>query len=353
MSSDYGYINARVKAMKSRLLARETLYELLGARDLAVLADILGSTDYSRDLQEALTHGSGLPALEEGFRRNLCRTTAKLLEIADGEPGELLEVIIERWDLENIKAVLRGKHNRLSKEEILSSIVPAGRLDEVRVSELAGAEDAKAVADMLATWHSPFARALTRALPAYLQDNDLPATELALDRFYFMAGLETVSTGDGNAAVVRGVLQEQLDAVNLRTVLRLRGVTLEEERLKGYWVGEGGRITAGKFVALSRIENISQALDRAHLSVQLSEKPGDEAALENALSRALSFKHAKLFWGDPLRINVPIGYLWMKTIEVTNLRLIARGKAYGLAQLEIERELLLFLRFSNHGDPSF
>jgi V/A-type H+-transporting ATPase subunit C len=154
--------------------------------------------------------------------------------------------------------------------------------------------------------------------------------------------LETVSTGDSNAAIVRGVLQEQLDAVNLRTALRLRWVPLEEERLKGYWVGEGGRITEGKFVALSRIEGISQALDQAHLSVQLSEKPEDEAALENALSRALSLKHAKLFWGDPLRINVPIGYLWMKTIEVTNLRLIARGKAYGLAQPEIERELLLF-----------
>jgi vacuolar-type H+-ATPase subunit C/Vma6 len=51
-------------------------------------------------------------------------------------------------------------------------------------------------------------------------------------------------------------------------------------------------------------------------------------------------KVARLFRGDPLMINIPIGYLWMKTIEVTNLRLIARGKAFGIAQPEIEQELL-------------
>ena len=43
---------------------------------------------------------------------------------------------------------------------------------------------------MLSTWHSPFARPLTRALPAYLQDSRLGDLELALDRFYFASGLE-------------------------------------------------------------------------------------------------------------------------------------------------------------------
>lgn len=341
MSSDYGYINARVRAMKSRLLSRETLYELLAARDLAAFADTLGSTDFGKDLGEAFSRASGLSAVEESLRRNLCRTSAKLLTFADGRAGELLGVILERWDLENIKAVLRGKHTRLSKSDILSGVVPAGRLDEARISELAEAEDAKAVADMLATWHSPFARPLTKALSAYAQDNSLANLELALDRFYVSAGLETVKKGDRNAALIRGILKGQIDVLNLGTALRLRGEALEEGPLVSYWMPGGEKILERNFLALARAESFIQALALAPPSLHLLEKPEDEAAFERALFRAFALRCARLYRGDPLAINIPVGYLGMKTIEVTNLRLIARGKAYGLSQAELEKELLL------------
>ena len=367
MSSDYGYINARVRAMKSRLLSRETLYELLAARDLTAFADALGSTDFSKDMGEAFSRAPrpapdlsgpalglsgppgplGLSAVEEGLRRNLCRISAKILSFADGRAGELLGVILERWDLENIKAVLRGKHTRLSKSDILSGVVPAGRLDEARISELAEAEDAKAVADMLAAWRSPFARPLTKALSAYAQDNNLANLELALDRFYVSAGLETVrgrGKGDRNAAKIRGILKEQVDVLNLGTALRLRGEALEESLLVSFWVPGGERILERHFLALARAESFIQALALTPPSLHLLEKPGgrgDEAAFERALSRAFALRCARLYRGDPLAINIPVGYLWMKTLEVANLRLIARGKAFGLSRPELEAELLL------------
>jgi V/A-type H+-transporting ATPase subunit C len=364
MSSDYGYINARVKAMKSRLLSRERLYELLAARDLTAFADTLGSTDFGKDLGEAFSRAPrpalglsgtpgplGLSAVEEGLRRNLCRTSAKLLSFADGRAGELLGVIVERWDLENIKAVLRGKHTRLSKPDILSGVVPAGRLDEARISELAEAEDAKAVADMLATWRSPFARPLTKALSAYAEDNSLANLELALDRFYVSAGLETVKKGDRNAVLIRGILKEQVDVLNLGTALRLRGEALEESPLLSYWVPGGEKILERHFLALARAESFTQALALTPPSLHLLEKPGgpespragrgDEADFERALSRAFALRCARLYRGDPLAINIPVGYLGMKTLEVANLRLIARGKAFGLSRPELEAELLL------------
>jgi V/A-type H+-transporting ATPase subunit C len=341
MSSDYGYINARVRAMKSRLLPRETLFDLLSAPDLAALGGALGGTAYGKELSEAQSHAAGLAAVEEGLRRNLCQATAKLQEIMDGRPGELFDILLGRWDLENIKAVLRGKHRELAKDAILTGVLPAGRLEEGRLTELAGAEDLKAVADMLATWHSPFARPLTRALPAYLQNNRLADLELALDRFYFASGLEATRKGDGNTAVVRDLLKEETDLVNLRTALRLRGEALEEQTLVGYWMAEGNWLSERRFVALARAESFSQALDQASLAFSLPERPGNEAELENALARALAKGRAGLYRGDPLSIRIPLGYLWMKANEVTNLRLIARGKAYGLARDEIEKELLL------------
>lgn len=277
--------------MKSRLLPRETLYDLLSTPDLSALGGALGGTAYGKELSEAQSHTAGLAAVEEGLRRNLCRATAKLGEIMDGRPGELFDILLGRWDLENIKAVLRGKHRGLPKSEIQAGVLPAGRLEESRLSELAGAEDLKAVADMLATWRSPFARPLTRALPAYLQANRLADLELALDRFYFAAGLEATRKGDGNTAVVRDLLKEETDSVNLRTAFRLRGEALEEETLKGYWVAEGNWLSERWFVALARGRKLltglrpsllclllaGEARERSRAGERLGQSPGPGA----------------------------------------------------------------------------
>jgi V/A-type H+-transporting ATPase subunit C len=54
------------------------------------------------------------------------------------------------------------------------------------------------------------------------------------------------------------------------------------------------------------------------------------------MRRALS-----LGTGDPLGVGVSIAYLWAKQNEITNLRIIVKGKAVGMPVDRVRRELIL------------
>jgi V/A-type H+-transporting ATPase subunit C len=62
-----------------------------------------------------------------------------------------------------------------------------------------------------------------------------------------------------------------------------------------------------------------------------------ERALEDYLMRrALGFGR-----GDPLGVGVSIAYLWAKQNEITNLRIVVKGKAVGMPVERVRGELIL------------
>lgn len=341
MSQDYAYINARIKAWKSKLLKRETIYECIGAVDIKTLEGILVSTPYGKGIQEAKSHGKeGLRGLEEGFRRHLCDTTRKLLEITSGKPKTLLGVLISKWDLFNIKTVLRGMKNKTKSEEILNATVPAGNLDFTRISELAKCEDIQAVADTLSTWHSQWAFPIRKSLPQYQKDEKLENLEYVLDRFYVSSSLATILDGDNNAEFVRSLFKTEIDLLNLRTAMRVREENLPREKIKELFIGDGEKINEKIFVALCNAESFEEMLKIIPSSFKKRMASGDESRLESDFFVDAAIKFSKFYFGDPLMINVPLGFLWMKSIEVINLRVIARGITFGITREEIEREII-------------
>jgi len=47
-----------------------------------------------------------------------------------------------------------------------------------------------------------------------------------------------------------------------------------------------------------------------------------------------------MFRGDPLGVGVPLGLLWRKYNEYLNLRLVLRGRQFGMPAAAIREELL-------------
>ena len=50
---------------------------------------------------------------------------------------------------------------------------------------------------------------------------------------------------------------------------------------------------------------------------------------------------ARLYLGDPLGIDIVVGYLTLKYNEVVNLRLIARSKLLGLPRDLVRKEMVV------------
>ncbi|MDR7561693.1 MAG: V-type ATPase subunit [Armatimonadota bacterium] len=338
---DFPYINARVRAMHSRLLDSAHLEELLAIPTLEEFVTALAQTPYGPHLQEALTRYAGLRAVDEALARNFHQATTRILSFADGRARELIEVVLMRWDVANLRAILRGKHAGRPAEAIIGALLPAGALSEVALRELAAAADVPGVVGALSAQEHPLAPALAEGLADYRERGDLLVLELRLDRFYAAYGLRRAAGRGHSAAVLRRVLQAEIDATNVKTALKLQQASLGPDERARFYIPGGRLVDERLFLALSDPATADQGLAGLRLQGFPVRGPvGDLAAFERDLDLALLRVQAGLYRGDPLEIDIVIGYLAQKYNEVVNLRLIARGKALGIPRERVRQEMV-------------
>lgn len=337
---DFAYINARVKMMKARLLPPQRLEELLQAPDLQAVIQALAETPYNVHLQEALTRFAGVRAVDEALAQNFYQTARRILSFADGSPRRQIEVILLRYDLQNIRAIVRGRHTGRSDEEILGTLYPGGMLSEARLRELLQQTDLRAMADTLVTWMHPLGRALREGIGAAQRSGSLIDVEIALDRAYAQYGLRAAGGEADGETTFRRFLSAAITGTNVKTALKLRGMReLPREERQRFFI-EGGALSLERFLALADPQ--SSIAEVAALRVLGVELTGAESPLEmeRAIDRAFQRKAAQLYLGDPLGLDVVIGYLTRKAAEVSNLRVIAHAKVLGLSPDVARQEIV-------------
>lgn len=338
---DFSYINARVKVMKSHLLPPNRVLEFLGAQDLEAFIQALSDTPYNMELQEALSRFQGARAVDEALAQNFYHATRRILSFADGSPRLQIEVVLLRYDLQNIRAIVRGRHTGKSEEEILATLYPGGLLSEVKLRELLQQPDLRAIADTLVTWMHPLGRAVRQGVEAAQRSESLLDIEIALDRAYAQFGLRVADGEGGGEATFRRFLQAQITATNVKTALKLRRMRDlgREERARFYILG--GAVSLDRFLALADpMSSISEIAGLPLLGAQLT---GTESLLEmeRAIDRAFQRMAAQMYLADPLAIGVVIGYLTRKAAEVSNLRVIAHAKLLGLSEDAARQEIVV------------
>ena len=205
---DYGYANARIRGMKSRLLDRKTMDELAAKPDVNALIAELEKTPYREDIADASTRYGGIKCVEYALRRNYTRTFRKIMRIVKGEPAETyVRIFLDRWDIQNVKTILRGKSFHIPQDEVFECLVPAGDLDDVTLGEMIKQPDVKAVIDLLATWHVPYAEAAHPALQGvHRRAQPDRARERAGTGSTTGKGLEAVQREDYDESLVRDML---------------------------------------------------------------------------------------------------------------------------------------------------
>lgn len=342
---DYGYLNARIRAMNGELFQEAVLLDLLAQAELTQMTDSLLSSPYGEDLSLALTEGDGLGAIERALRRNLQRTFRKTLRMCSGEPYRLTSILLSNWDVFNIKTVLRGKQRDLPQEEILSALIPIGELDEAKLSELTRQDHVKAVVDTLATWGSPFATPLTQAFPEYLEKRQLSILEKTLDEFYFKWALSQTAHEAENEQLVRTIIREQIDYLNVVSALK---IVSGREKVKAVFI-PGGFLSLSFLNSLCQCKSPGEVLDILGKTglvppwekelLAWKEQP-QTSDIQRLIEASFMQKWAGMIRKDPLSISIILGFLGRKFNEFVNLRIIARGKAHGVPVDTIRGELV-------------
>src|SRR3972149_4199870 len=101
---DYAYINARIRSMEGDLLNEGQLRDILSFRELSAAAGYLKKTTYGFYFSEWV-EGPLIYTMDTTFRTSLSVSMKKILSFFKGDDSTLIDILLSRWDLFNIKAV--------------------------------------------------------------------------------------------------------------------------------------------------------------------------------------------------------------------------------------------------------
>lgn len=337
--SRYAYGNARVHAMRVKLFPKETYAKLL-AMDLPEIARFIEESEYKAEVDELARLYTGIDLVEFATHLNLARTFRKLIDMTTGEPHDLIVEYLRRWDIWDIKTILRGKAYGASDEEISRILVPSGELT---------------LEDLQALVRKPSVEEVVSGLKGtvyykVIKDIDYAESSMKvedeLDKFYYARMVDLVSRIAGSSLYLK-VIQMEIDVANLKTLFRLKSAGISGSRVLPYIIPSGLYLTDKDIEKLAEapfdefVEMLSKYRYWGAISDIVTERMESLSQIELRLNKYLSEHAWRIATYNPLTVLPMLGYMFSKDAEVDNIQAIVRGKEAGLSQETIKSHLVL------------
>jgi V/A-type H+-transporting ATPase subunit C len=334
----FAYFNARVLAMRGKLLPKETYNKFL-QMDIPEIARFLGETEYRVEIEQLGKRYRGVDLVEYSINRNLAKTFHGLIKKAQGELQELLVDFMKYYDLENVTIVLRGKLSSIPEEEMREALIPAGVLTDTELNRLIEATYEETL-EMLP--RMGFGNAVE-----WLRDKPLPEVEDLLIRDYYATLLENTAGGSKNMELFNEFVRIDIDFMNLINFLRLKRDDETPAKVMEYMM-EGGMVLPMKKLRNLAAMEMDEVLTTVEGLKYFRESPGALTGAKDSLTALeaslLKFQldHAvRVGRQDPLSISVVLSYFLAKKVEVANIRNIVRGKEGELPTELIRKQLVV------------
>jgi V/A-type H+-transporting ATPase subunit C len=341
-SGNYPYVCARVKAKKKWLLSSDVYLRYL-QMDIPQIARSIGEGQYAEEILELGAKLSGVDLIEMATRNNLAKVFTQIYEFSEGHLREMISRYLDRWDVWNIKSILRGKFSGSTNEEIWETVVPAGSFRTKFLEELLELETVEEIVNGLEG--TIYWEALKEVEDRVEASRTMAPFEDALTHRYYSYLLEVIPPTIEPNVRFRRHIQREIDTLNLKTLLRVRYIQCE---IEGEVFVEGGlEIAADDLNEMIDMPNEQleaklkgtsfQTVVSPHIK-EIEEKGLGDAmrALEKSLiRRATKYSHI-----HPLSILPVLDYFSRKEREVENIRIIARGKSAGLSN-DVIKEMLV------------
>ncbi len=340
---NYAYTVARVKAKKSSLL-KEDAYSKMLMMSLPEISRFISESGYQKEITELTGKYSGVDLIEHATYTNMARLFRGILESSEGELRDMIASDLERWDIWNLKVVLRGRSFGLSNENIKEDLVPAGSLDEAHLDRLMAAETDEEILALYSKFEEiPFPQDV---LAEYKETNNLAVIEDYLDKAYFERLLLSVDPSSRPTRLFQDFIRNEIDITNLETILKLKKEGISGDDVMKYVIPGGKQIDKKLATQLANAESVSaMANDLAQLDFyeDIKEALDDTNSLRDIVAALTKYhsEQAKTFSHlYPLSVIPVIDFMIHKENEVNNIRIIARGIESGLDK-EIIKGLLV------------
>jgi len=343
--SKYSLINAKVRARLSSLLSVETINRLAEARDLSEFYSKLSGTVYE-DIFSLPQVKADPKFAEKMLVEREVGWHNELLSDLKGNERDLIAVMLEGYEINNIKVAMRIRE-RGSEKDQLRYIVTTKLPHAIPYTSIVSAKSVEDVVPLLAG--TPYAKAVANSLEAYREKGTLFPIEISLEQGFYRRLLECVSRLSGNDRKIASKLVGlEIDVRNLSLLVRLKFYySVPAGDLWNYTIPGGVRIKREKLKKAMLTESMDEFLGATleksfSFSAELL-KGGEELSklylLEVILWNHLVLEARKALGGFPFTIGTVISYLILKRNEIRNLITLLNAKILRLDKEGMEDHL--------------
>ncbi len=339
--SAYSQIVARTGAERGYLLDKDKLQRLAESKNLTELTVNLRGSPY-----ENLLKTSTEPSpenLQRVFNGELARLYRKTMLYSPNELQVFLRDYISRLEIENLKTLLRAKNAHLSYESITAMLnLPTEDLldrQEIFV-EAAKAGDIKG--SLKHFEGTPYAQALSEALPLFEEAKSTRFFELTLDRDYHERLFDSTATlSKDHSKMVLPILGPQIDIFNIDTIVRSKFLNFPPQWVDMAVTSEFYKLSSSQIHALMLIESSTSALtilkETAYRRFYLVRNSVEETltGLEKAVKQNCLKQLNEMRIRDAFSISTPLSIIMEKEVEVENLTKITSGVEHNWTTEEI------------------
>ncbi len=339
IADDLDFLAGRLHARHSRMAEAEKLDVLCHIRSLPEFFSIIfpkSEIKQTLDFQRLLLHE--LIGEISGFHAYI-----------SGPGADLLDWMLVRFQMENLKVLMRACLTKVPIEETEGHLISLTRELTLDTRRLAAAESPE---DFIPLLPKGLLRDnLTKSLEIY---RDYPRTfffEAVLDRYYFQGLLERIERiPQEDREIVRPMFCQEADIFHLMLVARGKfHYSLTSEMLRPLHVAET-RISLGLFTAMLNDQDIYTSVDRVAKRV-LDAMPFEHGSSDTAMTvdasvfEGLSWNRFFRLAGTAFRkshmgLGAIIGYAGLRRVEVANLITISEGIRIGMAAEAIRSHLI-------------
>lgn len=338
----YSSVNAKARALYGKLLSKEDYDELTAKKSVQEVAVYLknrtGYCDLLVGINEADVHRGELERL---FRTSLYSDFIKFFKYLRGKPGKFLKAAFLRYEIEDLKVLLRvvnTEHDPLSVKDSLVFLKKYSTLDFHRLIL------SKSTTEFIENLKGSI---YFKVLSPFIDKKDrqnLFDMEMALDLHFFLMILKLkdklLSGGDRKS--ISHSFGVEIDIQNLQWIYRCKKLfKLSKEITLNHVIPYWYRLAREQLVQLSEsrdVEEFKSLVSKTKYARLF--KPAEEHLWEtnylNFMYRMYKF-HLRT---DYFNLGTLMAYLHLKEMDIRNIVTLIEGVRYSLPKEEIKSYLI-------------
>jgi len=345
----FGYLNARVRGLRSKLLTPQDYDSLVRAKDVADAIRILSETTHLQPLAGiARREDLEIPNLENALAQSYYETFERVIKYADETTRPILDDFFEKHEAVCLKSLLRMIITRTPVEKSMDYIIPVGRFTPEMCRRAITTRDAREVAALASD--EDLRDEILKKLPECEKSGSSLPIEASIEKYVFEKIWNSTIHLEGiDLKNTQRLVGTEIDADNMMMLVRAIHLGLNGEMTKGFLVPIRFRIgdlldkalgSKNPFEAMRTLSRGAYHVD----PVVVSESEASRSTLpwELALRKVIVHESSIMFLGYPLQVAIPLAFLNLKFFEIGDIRTILVGKKSGADPSKIASSLVAY-----------